>query len=309
MKVLPNFIIIGAGKSGTTALYEYLHEHPEVYMSAVKETNFFALEGETLIEAKDDPEQMNHYPWSITTREAYEALFDGVRDEKAVGEVSPMYLYHPDAPAKIKSTLPNAKLIVILRNPVDRLYSRYMHLARERREPSETFEECLNRDSIWWRRNDLIQEGFYYTHLKRYFDLFDKGQIKVYLYDELRHDPLALIQDMYGFIGVNDTYEPDFGVEYNVSGKIKNPMVDRFIGQNSIIKSAIASVSPRVMDKVKNQVWLKKHINNLRKQNITKPPLKHDTRVALIQEVYGTEVANLQKLIDRDLSKWLDTIK
>lgn len=309
MKALPNFIIIGAGKSGTTALYEYLAEHPQVFMSKVKETNFFALEGEQLVDPSQDPDQMHHYPWSITSRAAYEALFEGVTVEKAIGEVSPMYLYHPDAPAKIKESLPHVKLIVILRNPVDRLYSRYMHLARERREPSETFDECLNRDSIWWKRNDLIQEGFYYTHLQRYYDLFDPSQIKVYLYQELRKDPLALVQDLYEFIGVDGWFEPDLSVEYNVSGKIKNPILDRFIGQNSILKSAIHTISPKLMDVVIKQEWLKKNINKLRKQNLEKPALKQETRVALTEEVYGNEIVKLQKLIGKDLSKWLKTSK
>lgn len=306
---LPNFIIIGAGKSGTTALYEYLAEHPEVYMSRVKETNFFALEGEELVDPKDDPQQMYHYPWSITTRQEYDALFSEVRDEKAVGEVSPMYLYHSTAPGKILESLPGVKLIVILRNPVDRLYSRFMHLARERREPSEALEDCFDKDSIWWRRNDLIQEGFYYTHLKRYYDLFDQSQIKVYLYEELRNDPLRLVQNMYDFIGVDGWYEPDLSVEYNVSGKIKNPFVDRFIGQKSILKSALSSISPRIMNTVTKQEWLKKHVNKLRKQNLTKPALKHGTRIRLIEEVYGNEITKLQKLIGKDLSGWLDTTK
>jgi hypothetical protein len=220
-----------------------------------------------------------------------------------------MYLYHPDAPQKIKNTLSDVKLIAILRNPVDRLYSRYMHLARERREPSETFEECLNRDSIWWKRNDLIQEGFYFTHLKRYFDLFDASQIRIYLYEELRNDPLALVQDLYEFIGVDGWYEPDLSVEYNVSGKIKNPLIDRFIGQDSLLKSTLDTVSPKVMETIKNQDWLKKQVNKLRKKNLVKPILRHDARVALIEGVYGSEIAKLQRLIGKDLSSWLNTTK
>ena len=305
MKVLPNFIIIGAGKSGTTALYEYLAEHPEVYMSPVKETNFFALEGTELVNPDDDPEQMYHYPWSITNREAYEALFAGVKEEQAIGEVSPMYLYNQRAPFAIKENLPKVKLIVILRNPVDRLYSRYMHLARERREPTENFADALDRSSIWWRRDDLVQEGFYYTHLKRYYDLFDPSQIKVYLYDDLRKDPVGLMKDLYRFIGVNEEFEADMGAEYNVSGKIKNQFVDRLIGQNNLLMSTLDRISPEARNLLKNQAWLRKHINKLRNKNLDRPKMDPEVRNALIEEVYGQEIEALQDLIGRDLSSWL----
>ena len=305
MKKLPNFLIIGAGKSGTTALYEYLCEHPEVYMSPVKETNFFALEGTEIVDAKEDPNQMYHYPWSITKWEDYEKLFENATEEKAIGEVSPMYLYSPEAAKKIKETLPDVKIIAILRDPVDRLYSRYMHLARENREPSAKFEDALERESIWWKRNDLVREGFYHTHLETYFKLFDPRQIRVYLYEELREDPLRVIQNIYDFIGVNGWFEPDFGVEYNVSGKIQNKTFDKLIGQNSVLKSTAEKLSPRLMNVVKGSKAIKKWVTRLRKKNLKKEPLSPATRKAMIDRIYSDEITRLQGLINRDLSGWL----
>lgn len=306
MSHLPNFIIIGAGKSGTTALYEYLAAHPEVFMSPVKETNFFALEGQQLVAAIDDPRQMHHYPWSITNWQAYEQLFAQVKGEKAIGEVSPMYLYNPESAKKIKDRLPNVKIIAILREPVDRLYSRYMHLARENREPSATFEDALDRSSIWWERNDLVREGFYYSHLQRYYQLFDPAQIRVYFYDDFRKDPISLVRDLFTFIGVDASFVPDLSEEFNVSGRIKNTTLDKWIGQNSLLKKGLERAVPSLMPSIRRNQQLRKFVNQLRKRNLEKEPLRKETRKALLDQVYRTEIEALQKLLDRDLSHWLN---
>ncbi|WP_258098212.1 sulfotransferase family protein [Marinoscillum pacificum] len=305
MNKLPNFMIIGAGKSGTTALYEYLAEHPDVYMSPVKETNFFALEGEKLVDPKDDPEQMFHYPWSVTNWEEYQKLFDGVKEQKAIGEVSPMYLYSQEAAFRIKVKFPDMKIIVILRNPVDRLYSRFMHLARENRKPTSRFEDALNKNTIWWRRNDLVTEGFYHKHLQKYYKLFDRDQIKVILYDDFKSDPLKEVQNIYEFIGVNGWHEPDFNTEYNVSGLIKNPVIDKLIGQKSVIKELAAMVNPKLKDAITNNQQLKKWINQLRKKNLVKVPIPANIRNSMVESIYGSDIQQLQSLINRDLSNWL----
>ena len=162
---LPDFLLIGAGKSGTTAVHSCLDQHPEIYMSAIKEPNFFALEGTKLNCQQNDPEQRFHYPWSVTSLEEYKELFVQKTEGQICGESSPMYLYSPEAVQRIKNYVPEIILIAILRNPADRLYSRYMHLARENREPSQSFADALDRKSIWWRRNDLVNEVHISPHV------------------------------------------------------------------------------------------------------------------------------------------------
>ena len=126
--VLPNFLIIGAAKSGTTSLYSYLNQHPQVYFSPFKEPRFFALEGKEV--NYQGPSQVVNQK-AINTIDEYEKLFAGVTDEVAIGEASTLYLYSPEAPAKIKQYIPQVKLIAILRNPIDRAYSGYCHLVRD----------------------------------------------------------------------------------------------------------------------------------------------------------------------------------
>jgi len=298
-------MIIGAGKSGTTSVYEYLKQHPEVFMSEVKETNFFALEGKEVKAEDNSPEQTEHYPWAINNRTAYEALFENVKSEKAVGEVSPMYLYNAEAPEKIKEALPNVKLIAILRQPVDRLYSRYMHLVRENRQPSNDFRDALREDSIWWRRNDLVSEGFYARYLHRYYDLFPASQIKVFLYDDLRNDGSRVMREIFDFIGVDADFVPETGTTYNQSGKIKNKRFDALIGQNSVLVKTVSRISPNMVKTIKSSKGLKKLVNSLRAKNLEKAPLSNELKREMTSSIYQSEIQKLQLLLNRNLEHWL----
>src|SRR5918998_2242905 len=126
---MPNFLLIGAMKAGTTAFYQLLDKHPQVYMSPNKEPNFFAFEGEKLdFRAPSDIEGLNRH--AVTEIEEYQALFDGVSGEKAIGEASHWYMYKPEASGRIKHHLPEAKLIAVLRDPAERAYSEFLHFVR-----------------------------------------------------------------------------------------------------------------------------------------------------------------------------------
>lgn len=301
----PNFLIIGAGKSGTTSLYNYLKQHPEVYMSPVKEPNFMAVEGQTPVDPKDDPEMLYYYPWAVYNLDDYKKLFDGVKDEKAVGESSTMYLYKPGADKRIKKYVPHAKMIAVFRDPASRLYSRWMHLARDNELPSENFEDCFDRSSIWWRRDDLVREGFYYTHLSKYFEQFDRNQFKIYLNEDLRSDTANMIRGLYEFLEIDPDFKPVTDVEYNVSGIIKNKWKDKLIGGNSIIRKSIEAISPNLVNKMRGNLKMQRLVTRLRKKNLARPKLDPEIRTRLINEIYRDEILRLQDLIGRDLTSWL----
>lgn len=305
MSQLPDFIIIGAGKSGTTSLYEYLKQHPQVFMSAVKETNFFALEGSEIKQQDDSEEQTAHYPWAVNNLDDYLNLFREASGYKAVGEVSPMYLYHPEAPKRIKDKIPEVKLVAILRQPVERLYSRYMHLVRESREPKGSFADALNKETIWWRRNDLVTEGFYGTYLSRYYELFQKDQIKVFLYEDLRNKPKELLHDLFEFIGVDPDFEPATSDEFNKSGRIKSKKLDYLIGQNSAVVKTLNKVSPQLVKAVKESEALKRQVNKWRNKNLEKMPLDKALKLQMTKEIYRNDIELLQTILNRDLSAWL----
>ena len=303
--ILPTFAIIGAGKSGTTAVHNYLSQHPEVFMTEVKETNFFALEGEVLLTSKDsDPLQLYNYPQSITNFEDYCSLFANV-DEYIIGESSPMYMYGDGVIERIKKYNPEMKMIAILRQPIDRLYSRYMHLSRENRVPSECFRDALNKNNIWWVRNDLVNEGFYYKHLKKFYDVFDENQIKVFLYDDLKHDQSKFLRDIYNFIGAHSNFCPNTDIKHNASGVVKNKFIDKLIGQNSVIKSSIKKVFPFVIKILKRSFIAQKTLSSLRNKNLDRLKLSADLKKQMTHEIYSDDILKLQTLIDRDLMHWM----
>lgn len=298
---MPNFLIIGAAKSGTTSLYRYLGQHPQIYMSPAKEPNFFALEGEKPdFRGPGDREALGP---SVTEIGAYRGLFDGGSGEQAVGEASPMYLYSQKAPERIERHVPDAKLVALLRNPVERAYSAFLHLLRDGVEPFDDFDRALREEATRRRMNYAPHwfyedGGFYYAQLSRYFGRFDGSNIRVYLYEDLSRDPVGLLQDIFGFLGVDGGFVPDVSVRHNVGGipkdgRLHGPLISRGpVGSR---------IPPLVPAGARERVAARFGARNFGKP----PPLLPGTRGRLI-EVYEQDVLKLQFLIQRDLSKWLE---
>lgn len=194
--MLPNFLIIGAQKAGTSFIHKCMREHPDVF-SPVNEIRFF-----------EDPE------YQQTDIKQFEALFDQVSHETAVGIKRPDYLAKAECPARIHHHLPQVKLILILRNPIERAVSAYFHQMKLGFIPIRSAEEGLSKivegkyRELYPKSNEIIDYGFYYRHLIRYLDYFDWKQICIILFNSLRNDPLPALKRVYNFIGVDDQYVP-----------------------------------------------------------------------------------------------------
>lgn len=298
---MPNFLVIGAAKAGTTALCQYLAEHPQIYFSPQKEPRFFALEGETI--TFQGPGDLTRFRY-VTDVEKYEQLFKNVTNEIALGEGSTWYLYLPKAAERIKHYIPDVKIIIMLRDPVERAYSNFSGLQREGVEPIKDFEVAIREESARIRNNwsptwHYKQKGFYYPQLKRYFDLFDHNQIKVSLYDDFKVNSRMVVQDIYRFLGVDDTFNPDSSQKHNVSGIPKNQLLHQFLKQSNPLRGFLHSLVPA---KLRQQVK-----NNLINFNLDKlPPLSSEVRRQLIEE-YREDILKTQDLINRDISQWLKT--
>jgi hypothetical protein len=240
---------------------------------------------------------------SITDLGAYRALFRGVTNEKAVGEASTLYLYSPEAPARIKHYIPDVKLIAILRNPADRAFSSYLHCIRDRGEPLGNFAQALREEEgrirngwgpIWHYKN----VGFYSAQLERYFDAFGRDQIKVFLYEDLKGDPVGVAQSAYRFLGVEDSFVPDVSLVHNPSGIPKSEALQMLLKKPNPLRSVLKLVVPEGL-----RPRLTAYLEN---RNIVRaPPLEVDVRRELV-ESYRADILKLEKLIGRDLSKWLE---
>jgi Sulfotransferase family len=291
---MPNFLIIGAMKSGTTALYYYLEQHPEIYMSPVKEPNFFSSQ-----------EQENAVD-TVTDIGTYQNLFNGASGKKAIGEASHSYLYEPRAAAEIRRYLPEARLIAILRNPIDRAYSHFLHMVRSGTEPINDFSQALQENGrvvgIHEGRifQDYIGRGLYYDQLQRYFGLFPREQVRVYLYEDLSGAPISTVQDAFRFLEVDASFVPDVSLRRNVSGHPKYKILDGLLRRQSRIKHAAKIHLPARMR------WrLSKAFDDLKTRNLVQPPpLKPEVRRQMIR-IYREDIIRVQELIHRDLSGWL----
>ncbi|MGH7790959.1 MAG: sulfotransferase family protein, partial [Thermodesulfobacteriota bacterium] len=276
---MPNFLIIGAAKSGTTSLYHYLKQHPQIYMSPIKEPRFFAFDGMKVDFCGPRDENLNR--GTITEIETYRALFQAVSNELAIGEASPIYIYNSRAPGRIKHYIPNVKLIAILRNPAERAYSSFTGLIRDGREPLTDFAEALRQEetrasnnwSFFWHYK---KRGFYYIQLKRYFDLFNREQIKIYLYEDFRDNSLGILKDIFRFLDVDDTFVPDVSLKHNVSGIPRNRAIHIFLAKPNSIKSILERIIP---ERLRWRMRL-----GLIHRNLIKTPLRSDVRKHLVQD-------------------------
>ncbi len=270
-------------------------------MSPIKEPRFFALEGDALdYHGPDDPASSCEY----TNLSQYLTLFKGVKNEKAIGEASGLYLYYSQKAAKnIKHYMPNAKLIAILRNPIERAYFNYIYALREGRETAQSFREALileeQRISQKWGPHwHYKSKGFYATQLKPYFERFNQKQLAIYLYDDLKSNPQQFCQNIYHFLGVDTHFCPNTSQKYKIDGLSKSLFLYKWLKKPSPLKK-LTYIFPRNYRK-----YLKEKIAQINTKTDT-PPFLPEERYHLM-EVYRKEILALQEMIGRDLSHWLE---
>lgn len=298
---MPNFLIVGAAKSGTTSLYQYLKQHPQIYMSPVKEPRFFSFESATLDFSGPGDEREIHS--TITSLEEYRRLFDGVTTEEAVGEASPPYLYVPNTPEKIADYVPEAKIIAILRQPADRAFSNYMDKRSSGDEPYAEFSRALDDESRriaenWSFSWHYAARGYYHRQLKPFFETFPERQIRVFLFDDLESDAASVVREIFRFLEVDDSFSPNVEVRYRVSGAPKSEQVHRALRSSSLIKSVAKRVLPNSMRASAKA--------RLQARNTVRQSISAEDRGRL-NDLYREDIEQLQDLLDRDLARWLVT--
>jgi sulfotransferase family protein len=286
---LPNFMIIGVAKAGTTSLFRYLDQHPQVFICSEKGTNYFGYEDAIAWKWADEgaPPALRHF--QAKSFEEYEALFAGVSDEIAIGEVSPQYFRCPTAAQRIHECVPDVKLVASLRNPADRAFSGFMMRTRRGEAVKGIYEE-LTPDS------SHVKEGFYYKRLKRYLDIFPKDHIKIFLFEEFKKDPAKIIAALYEFLGVDATFVPNTSVRYNPGAVPKVRSLNR-VFYNPALVTISQSVFPDSLQRILRQI---------RQLNLkTMPKFPPDLRADLLN-LYREDILRLEELLDRDLSIWLN---
>lgn len=297
--MIPNFIIIGAARAGTTSLYHYLSQHPQVFMGPIKETLFFAY---LASQAEPDNHIDPNIPWPIKSIEEYQALFTGGQGSQALGEASPLYLYAPGVPYQIKKYRPNMKLILVLRNPIERAYSVYLKNRREGLE-IRSFEDAIKSEihdpsDVIQSQSHHIRAGLYFRHVSRYLEYFPREQIHIDFYDNLKNSPKAMIANIFNFLGVNVDFDPDISVQFNkaIPSLIKN----------SSHRRTIKSFTSRIRNWIPQKLYfsLLNFQNRVNSSVSSYPPLSRDMRL-ILRDQFVEDIEHLQGLLQLDLSHWL----
>ncbi len=291
----PNFLIIGAPRSGTSMLYESIRFHPEIYMSPNKEPLFFGFQEMT--DSYRGPGDVQ----PLVGLDSYCSLFRSVKDERAIGEASTLYLYNSKAPEHIKEIIPDVKLITILRNPVDRAFSHFYTHRLDGREPLSDFALALSEEktrmekgwSPFWFYKDV---GYYGEQIAHYLSIFDRQQLRIFLYDDLEKNPSGVFKSIFEFLGVNQTFPVNTSIRYHPSGIPKNRALHRFLVQPIFWKRLFKPILPQRIQ----HVLLLRALNF----NLDRPVLNRQIRLALLKE-YRTDILKTQDLINRDLGPWL----
>ncbi|MEA1874071.1 MAG: sulfotransferase [Bacteroidota bacterium] len=308
MKV--NCFIIGAAKSGSTSLYHYLNQHPEVYFSPIKETNYFSkeinIDDLSANYKKNNPINLDKYfsadtleelPLAIVQKKAhYEKLFQAASDEKIRAEASVSYMYSPVAANEIFKYNPEAKLIAILRNPIERAFSHYLMALRFGYTSlpfRDAFDADRNAKNKGWGVSELFYElGLYHQQLSRFYELFPKENIQIHLFEDFHQDKNTLFQSIFEFLALNPI-EINTETVHNPSEVPKNPGFNKVIYRSGIAKVAKHIFPKSIKSGLKSQMLSK-----------DKPKINDADRNYLL-ELYRDEILASQKLINRDLSEWL----
>jgi hypothetical protein len=298
--LLPNFLLVGAAKSGTTALYYHLKKHPEIFFSPVKEPCFFSGQILHLPQNGIGDEEK----FFVKTFPEYCQLFAGAAKHKAIGEASAdtLYYYEKTIPV-IRRILGDPRVIILLRNPVDRAFSAYLHLVRDCREPL-TFEDGLQQEEERMRQDwqcmwHYTNRGKYFCQVKAFMEQFSR--VLVLLYDELKSNPVAVSHRVCRFLEVDTRYQPgDTKCRYNATGIPRFNTLNRFFLMKNPVQRMIRKIGSSLLGE---DGWVKWR-ENLRRSLYAKAVMKPGTRAYLL-DLFREDILRLQDLLHRDLGAWL----
>lgn len=298
---LPNFLHVGAAKTGTTSQYFYLRQHPEIFMSPKKGPEFFA----SMFPGGFGSGPGDGRKPVITEYQEYTRLFDGAGDARIIGEGSVSYLYHHQhAIPLIRKYLGDPKILITLRNPADLAFAYYQHLKRQKRE-TLTFEEALDAEpqriqNGWHYHWHYRHTGYFADQVAAYLDEF--SNVRVALLEDMASDPHGYMRDLFRFLEVDEDFEPDVSTQFNKGGIPRSRFLYRFVVGGNQTRPLSVQWAGKLLGEDRVLRWRER----LRGRVLYRESLRPETRAALLQD-YRPDILRLQERVGRDLSAWLTT--
>jgi Sulfotransferase family len=312
---LPNFLIVGTGKAGTTSLYHYLCQHPQIYMSPVKEPGYFApeiragnlseamrrhvaLQSQSLPAVLNDAKPCKPYGWIAAEWEDYVRLFRRANGAKAIGEATAAYLWSATAAANIHARLPDAKIVMILRDPAERAFSQYLHQLSVGLT-SASFRAHLEACARGGHRElsplyPFLEIGLYYQQVKRFLDYFPRPRIRIYWYEEAWREPASFLADVFSFLEVESSWKPDLSRRSHQRRAPRSAGLHYFLKSSGLWYPLKSLVPARLRSPLRSVAFR-------RGPSLTMYPA--DRRYLI--GYYRADIQRLSTLLDRDLSAWL----
>ncbi len=278
MQRLPDFIMVGATKCGTSSIYNYLKQHPQIFMPAIKEINYF-------LNGPEGP----HRRSKAHDLGAYAAYFQDCPPDRICGEVAPSYLGNSLSAPNIKQAVPGAHIFIMLRDPVRRSFSAFIMAARNgqvTRDPEAAFSD---------RNAFFIRASLYYERIKRFYDLFSSDQLSVLLYDDLVADNVAFMQSLYGLLGVDEAFVPDVRARSN-PGYLPRLRFLHKILSNQIVRQKIIPHLPAGVYRLGVK---------FRKLNAVDTPVLTASLELALRDYFRSDLEKTQELTGLDLAHWM----
>jgi hypothetical protein len=279
----PNFYAVGPPRSGTTSLYAYLRNHPEVFLPKVKEVNYFSTRTDMSFEH-------------------YQHLYRKAKGYRAIGDISPHYLWDENAPRRIRAASPEAKIIFTLRDPVARAHSHFLLLRRTGLDSEPSFERALRRldktnDTLREFSREYVELGLYCGHVKRYLDVFGPDQVLVLLLDDLTRDPQSFFAGLANYLGIDPAplEKETLAEPRNAFRTPRFSKLYQTARKDTAMKRLVMQTLPRRV-----QHWLRES-PMLYAYDAERRPQLDDVSRRLLQDIYDPEIRSLEQLLGRNL--------
>jgi hypothetical protein len=294
---LPNLFVVGAAKAGTTALYHYFRAHPQVFVPReLKETNYMAFQAG--MPKLAGPKDKRYVGRSVTTLEAYQALYRERTSEPVVADVSPSYLYYPEVAGRIARLAPQAKIVIVLRNPVESAFSMYAMMRRDRREPctkfAEAFHQSEQRIADGWEWAWDYKRGYEFSRqVSHYLERFPTSQLFISLYEHLHDNPEAFYADLTRFLNIDMIDLAGTNRRVNAAPR-RGDRLKKSRAGSLLLRAGLAAsrlVPSTIRDRLRHTIDSPAHT------------LEAADRRMLVEH-YRDDIARLAEMLKWDLSHW-----